>query len=130
MHQTQACDRTAHRARRRDVLLLGCGRKASIMGALRFVGLAILTAVAPIAVVIGSSPAHADPQEFGNCSPEGAKTWTPQAGGLVCEKFGDDPVRGGPLLQWMQDPDVIAHCVDETVCGHRKPPPPNSNLPG
>lgn len=31
------------------------------MGALRSVGLAILTAVAPIAVVIGSSPVHADP---------------------------------------------------------------------
>jgi hypothetical protein len=34
--------------------------------------LAILTAVAPIAVLIGSSPAHAGPQEFAPCSPEAA----------------------------------------------------------
>ena len=86
------------------------------MGVLRFVGVAILTAVAPIVVLIGSSPAHADPQEFAPCSPEGAK-----AGWLVCQNLG------GPLgLQWMRDPDVIAHCVDYRVCGGRpKPPPPD-----
>jgi hypothetical protein len=36
------------------------------MGTLRFVGLAILTAVAPIAVLIGSGPAHADPPTGGH----------------------------------------------------------------
>ena len=43
-----------------------CYRKAPIMGALKFVGLAILTAVAPIAVLIGSSPARADPPAGGH----------------------------------------------------------------
>jgi hypothetical protein len=36
------------------------------MGALKFVGLAIVTAVAPIAVLIGSSPAHAGPPTGGH----------------------------------------------------------------
>jgi hypothetical protein len=58
-------------------------RKASIMGALRFVGLAILTAVAPIAVLIGSSPAHADPPTEGH-------------GGLIWTFAEDDNYLGGP----------------------------------
>jgi hypothetical protein len=48
------------------------------MGALRFVGLAILTTVTPIAVLIGSSPAHAEP------SPEevGEFTYTLESDGV------------------------------------------------
>jgi hypothetical protein len=43
------------------------------MGALRFVGLAIVTAVAPITpimVLIGSSPAHAQPTAGQPCMPD------------------------------------------------------------
>lgn len=87
------------------------------MSALKFfVGLAIVTAVAPIVVLIGSSPAHADPRMWDTCSSEGAKTWTPQDGGLVCQNMGSDPVRGGSMLQWMRDDEVYVHCSVVADC--------------
>ena len=98
--------------------------------------LAILTAVAPIVVLIGSSPAHADPQELAPCSPEGAKV-----GGLVCQNLG------GPGLQWMRDlaiPEVAKKRPPGYPAGACRPsanPPPtpdavaasdcvNNTLPG
>jgi hypothetical protein len=74
-----------------------------IMGALRFVGLAILTAVAPIAVLLGSSPAHADTDIGQPCSPEGAKVWG-NPGPIYCERKADGQ------LQWVSI-DVSAMCV-------------------
>ncbi len=44
------------------------------MHALRLVGLAMLTAIAPIAVPHRSSPAHADTDIGQPCSPEGCET--------------------------------------------------------
>jgi hypothetical protein len=78
-------------------------RKAWIMGTPRFVGLAILTAVAPIAVLIGSSPAHADTDIGKPCSPEGAKVWG-NPGPIFCERKADGQ------LQWVSIP-VSAMCV-------------------
>ena len=72
------------------------------MGALRFIGLATVTAVAPIAVLIGSGPAHAD--DIGQpCSPEGAKVWG-NPGPTYCERKPDGQ------LQWVPIP-VSALCV-------------------
>jgi hypothetical protein len=80
-----------------------CYRKAWIMGALRFVGLAILTAVAPIAVLIGSNPAHADTDLGQPCSPEGAKVWG-NPGPIECQRKADGQ------LQWVSIP-ASAMCV-------------------
>jgi hypothetical protein len=98
-------------------------RKAQIMGARRLAGLAILAAVAPIAVLLGSSPAHADPSlPFTSCPNEGAKVW------------GDDgPVqcmRQGGGLEW----EPIEPLVEKAPPGYRadacRPsanPPPSPN---
>jgi hypothetical protein len=67
------------------------------MGALRFVGLAILTAVASIAVLIGSSPAHADTDIGQPCSPEGAKVWG-NPGPIMCVRKAEGQ------LQWVSIP--------------------------
>jgi hypothetical protein len=67
------------------------------MGALRFVGLAMMTAVAPIAVLIGSSPAHAGPPNIGDpCSVDGAHSRAADGTLLLCQR----PTHGAPL-QWM-----------------------------
>ena len=76
-------------------------RKAWIMRALRFVGLAMVTAVAPIAVLLGSSSAHAD--TGAPCSPEGAKVWG-NPGPIYCERQADGQT------QWVSIP-VSAMCV-------------------
>jgi hypothetical protein len=73
------------------------------MGAPRFVGLAILTAVAPIAVLIGSSPAHADTDFFQPCPVEGAKVWG-NGGPIYCQRKADGQ------LQWVPIPPA-ALCV-------------------
>lgn len=73
------------------------------MHALRLVGLAILTAIAPIAVLIGSSPAHADTDIGQPCSPEGAKLWG-NPGPIYCERTADGQ------LQWVSIP-AWALCV-------------------
>jgi hypothetical protein len=63
------------------------------MGALKFVGLAIVAAVAPIVVLIGSSPAHADDNFPGDpCSVDGAKVWG-SGGPVQCQSSGGQ-------LQW------------------------------
>ena len=80
--------------------------------AMQFVGMAIVTAAVP--VLIGSSPAHADPGIHQPCSAEGTKTWTPQDGGLVCGNAGPFG-----LLQWV--PDEFARCVNPDVCGRPNP---------
>ncbi len=85
-------------------------REAWIMGALRFVGLAILTAVAPIAVLIGSSPAHADTDIGQPCSPEGAKVWG-NPGPIECQRKADGQ------LQWVSIP-VAAMCV--AICVNQR----------
>jgi hypothetical protein len=84
-------------------------RKVWIMGALKFAGLAILTAaVAPIAVLIGSGPARADSDLGQPCSPEGAKVWgTP--GPIYCQRNADGQ------LQWVSIPAsaiCVAFCVN------------------
>jgi hypothetical protein len=57
--------------------------------------LAILTAVGPIAVLIGSSPAHADDNFPGDpCSVDGAKVWG-SGGPVQCMRIGGQ-------LQWMR----------------------------
>lgn len=53
------------------------------MSALKIAGLAMLTAVAPIAVLL-SSPAHADSDLGKPCSPVGAKVWG-NPGPIYCE---------------------------------------------
>src|ERR1700758_2263790 len=59
---------------KRTVLWSDC-RQIVIMGRLRFVGLAMVTVLAPIVVIIGGSPAHADPPHLGDpCAVEGATT--------------------------------------------------------
>ena len=66
------------------------------MRKLPFVGLALITAVTPIAVVVGSSPARADPQSGDLCSVKG-EIWRAADGMvLVC----DYPAHGAPLA-WM-----------------------------
>lgn len=79
------------------------------MHALRLVGLAILTAIAPIAVLIGSSPAHADTDIGQPCSPEGAKLWG-NPGPIYCERTADGQ------LQWVS----INSCLG-IVCGVLRP---------
>ena len=66
------------------------------MRKLPFVGLALITAIAPIAIVVGSSPAHADPQSGDLCSVKGAIIRT--ASGMVLQC--DYPAHGAPLA-WM-----------------------------
>lgn len=86
------------------------------MHALRLVGLAILTAIAPIAVLIGSSPAHADTDIGQPCSPEGAKLWG-NPGPIYCERTADGQ------LQWVSI--LLGHCVWRSatgLAGHRGPP--------
>ena len=67
------------------------------MRKLPFVGLALMTAVAPIAVVVGSSPAHADPPQLGDfCSVKGAITRAADGTVLQC----DSPAHGAPMV-WL-----------------------------
>ena len=73
------------------------------MNAVRFVGLAVLTAIAPIAIFLGSSPAHADTDFYKPCSPEGAKLWG-DGGPIYCERKADGQ------LQWVPIPPS-ALCV-------------------
>jgi hypothetical protein len=83
-------------------------REAWIMRALRFVGLATLTAVAPIAVLLGIGPAHADTDLGKPCSPEGAKVWG-VPGPIYCARQADGQ------LQWVSIPvsDMcVAFCVN------------------
>jgi hypothetical protein len=69
----------------------------SMMGTLRFVGLAVITAVAPVVVVAGSSPAHADPPNLGDyCSVQGALTRAADGTVLECTSA----YRGAPMV-WM-----------------------------
>jgi hypothetical protein len=73
------------------------------MGARRFIGLAMLTAIAPIAVLLGSGPAHADTDLGKPCAPEGAKVWG-NPGPIYCERQADGQT------QWVSIP-VSAMCV-------------------
>jgi len=73
------------------------------MGALRFAGLAMVTALAPIAVLAGSGQAHADSDLGQACSPEGAKVWG-NPGPIYCQRNADGQ------LQWVSIP-VSAMCV-------------------
>jgi hypothetical protein len=73
------------------------------MGARRFVGLATLTAIAPIAIALGAGPAHADSDLGKPCSPEGAKVWG-VPGPIYCERQADGQT------QWVSIP-VSAMCV-------------------
>ncbi len=67
------------------------------MRKLPFVGLAMITAVAPIAVVIGISSAHAGAPRLGDsCSVEGARTQAADGTVLECTAA----FRGAPLV-WM-----------------------------
>ncbi|MFV8317944.1 hypothetical protein [Mycobacterium sp. 23] len=73
------------------------------MRARKFVAAALMTAAAPLAVALGSGPAHADTDLGKQCSPEGAKVWgTP--GPIYCERQADGQ------LQWVSIP-VSALCV-------------------
>ncbi|MHA7649719.1 hypothetical protein ACX9NE_08160 [Mycobacterium sp. ML4] len=73
------------------------------MGALRFVGVALATAVVFITVLFGSGPAHADSDLGKECSPEGAKVWG-NPGPIYCER------QANGQLQWVSIP-VSALCV-------------------
>ncbi len=73
------------------------------MGALRFAGLAMVTAAAPIAILFGSGPAHADSDLGKPCGPEGAKVWG-NPGPIYCQRNPDGQ------LQWVSMP-VSAFCV-------------------
>lgn len=80
-----------------------CYRKAWIMNALRLVGLAILTVIAPCAILLGSSPAHADTDFYKPCPVEGAKVWG-NGGPIMCQRKADGQ------LQWVPIP-AAALCV-------------------
>ncbi len=73
------------------------------MGGKRLIGLAIATAVAPFAVLLGSGPAHADSDIGTPCSAEGAKVWG-NPGPIYCQRKADGQ------LQWVPMP-VSAFCV-------------------
>ncbi|MBW0015642.1 hypothetical protein [Mycobacterium sp.] len=73
------------------------------MRARRFIGLATVTAIAPIAVLFGSGPARADSDVGTPCSPEGAKVWG-KPGPIYCERQADGQ------LHWVSIP-VSAMCV-------------------
>ena len=77
--------------------------KVWIMRALRFVAVALLTALTPIAFLVGSGPAHADTDIGMSCAPEGAKVWG-NPGPIYCERQADGQ------LQWVSIP-VSALCV-------------------
>ena len=91
--------------------------------AMTFVGLAIVTAVAPIVVLIGSSPAHADGQNpHDPCSVEGASdSGTPQFGPVACQRVNGQ-------LQWMP---TLGNRVDlPPVPVNLGPVPPIPTPPG
>ena len=92
--------------------------------AMRFVGLAMLTAVAPIAVLIGSSPAHADNDYFSPCSVEGAKVWGSD-GPVQCS-------RSGGQLQWEPTEAVAARPPGYPAgsCRASANPPPSPGVVG
>lgn len=69
------------------------------MNALRLVGVALLTAIAPCAIVM-AGPAHADVQ---TCSTEGATLWG-TTGPIKCTRTPDGQ------LQWVRVP-AAAMCV-------------------
>lgn len=73
------------------------------MRAPRFFGLATVAAVAPIVVLLGSGPAHADTDLGKPCGPEGAKVWG-NPGPIYCERQADGQT------QWVSIP-VSAMCV-------------------
>jgi hypothetical protein len=78
------------------------------MGALRFVGVAVVTAVAPIAVLFGSGAAHADGDVGAPCAPEGTKLWG-DPGPIYCQRTADGQ------LQWASMPVsgmCVAFCVN------------------
>jgi hypothetical protein len=65
------------------------------MSKFSFVGLAMMTTVAPVMVVLGSSPAHADAPNLGDsCSVDGAKTTAADGTVLQCMH----PAHGAPLV--------------------------------
>jgi hypothetical protein len=76
------------------------------MRLLRYVGLAMVAAVAPIAVLL-SSPAHAD--DFAApCGQEGAKLWG-DTGPIYCQR------NASGQLQWVPIPAsalCVAFCVN------------------
>ncbi|CPR11698.1 hypothetical protein BN971_02986 [Mycobacterium bohemicum DSM 44277] len=74
-----------------------------VMGARRFVAAAMLTLAAPVAVVLGAGPAHADGDLGAPCSQEGAKLWG-DPGPIYCQR------NAGGQLQWVPIP-VSAICV-------------------
>ena len=79
------------------------------MGVLRLSALAILTLFAPIVVLIGSPPAHADTDFFKPCSVEGVKLWG-DGGPIMCQRKPDG------YMQWVPIPPS-ALCV--AFCDNR-----------
>jgi len=79
------------------------------MNALRLLGMAVVTAVAPFVVLIQSGPAHAD---FEPCSTEGTKLWG-DTGPILCTRAGDEP------LHWVRIP-AAGMCV--AICDRFGPP--------
>jgi hypothetical protein len=77
------------------------------MGALRFVGLAMVTAAAPIAVLL-ATPAHADGDLGAPCAQEGAKLWG-DPGPIYCQRNATGQ------LEWVPIPAsamCVAFCVN------------------
>ena len=73
--------------------------KRSLSMLLGAAALAISAALAPIVVLVGSSPAHADPDVWDPCSVQGAKIGTTH-GALECMRLSGH-------LRWMQiEPEV------------------------
>jgi hypothetical protein len=79
------------------------------MKALRFVGMAILAALASCVFLIQSGTAHAD---FEPCSSEGTKLWG-DTGPILCTREGDEP------LHWVRIP-AAGMCV--AICDRFGPP--------
>ena len=79
------------------------------MRALRVIGLAILTALAPIPIILGNSPVAAATDLGRPCSQEGAKVWG-VPGPTYCQR------QPNGQLQWVPIPAsalCVAFCVND-----------------
>lgn len=79
----------------------------------KLVALAVSAAAVPVALLIGSAPAHADSDLGKACSPEGAKVWG-KPGPIYCQRQADGQ------LQWVSIPAsamCVAFCVIDPTTG-------------
>ncbi|MCV7075075.1 MULTISPECIES: hypothetical protein [Mycobacterium] len=76
------------------------------MRAMKLAGLAVVTAFAPIAILLGSGTAHADSDLGKPCSPEGAKVWG-NPGPIYCQRNENGDLQWVPIAAWQM---CVAFC--------------------